>query len=70
MGIYYVTLVDRDFETVVLKTTNKTEAIARARDEQYYIERDKRKDYVEIRKYVEDIEDEDCTCFDYDTIGF
>ena len=70
MGIYYVTLVDRDFETVILKTTNKSEAIAWAKDEKYYIERDKRKDYVEIRKYVEDIEDEDCTCFDYDTIDF
>ena len=27
-------------------------------------------DPLEIRIYKEDIEDEDCTCFDYDTIEF
>ena len=26
--------------------------------------------YVEIRDYAEDIESDDCTCFDYDTIKF
>lgn len=73
MSKFYVTLAStkNDDEFVVLATTNETEAIERARDEQYYIERDKRKgDRVEIRVYREDIEDEDCECFDYDLVEF
>lgn len=67
---YYVTLVDGDFEEAVLKTDSKEKAIERAQDEAYYIERDRRKDTVEIRVYAEDVEDEDCDCFDYNTIEF
>lgn len=69
----YVTLMDgrTTEETVLLKTEDESAAIKRAREEQSYIERDKRKgDSVEIRQYVEDIEDEDCDCFDYNTIEF
>ena len=68
--IYYVTLVNGDNEDVILKTTDKDEAIARAKDERYYIERDKRKDKVEIRVYENDIEADDCECFDYNLIEF
>ena len=68
--IYYVTLVNGDNEDVILKTTDKDEAIARAKDESYYIERDGRKDRVEIRVYENDIEDEACECFDYNLIEF
>lgn len=67
---YYVTTTDGNDEFISLKTTNKDEAISRARDEAYYIERDKRKDKVEIRVYVDDIESESCDCFDYNTIDF
>lgn len=43
----------------------------RARDEQYYIDRDKRKnESVEIRSYVDDIEKDDCDCFDYDLVEY
>ena len=51
--------------------TNLEKAKQKARDETYCIRRDKRKgDMVELRDYAEDIEDEDCNCFDYDTIPF
>ena len=57
-------------EFVVLVTEDKEEAIKAAKDEQYINERDGNNATIEIRVYVEDIEDEDCTCFDYDTIEF
>ena len=51
--------------------TNLEKAKQKARDEAYCIRRDKRKgDMVELRDYAEDIEDEDCNCFDYDTVPF
>jgi len=69
---YYVT--DKDTRTtdewVVLKTKNLPEAIQAAREEQYLVERDKRHSLIEIRLYLEDVEDDECTCFDYDTIEF
>lgn len=73
MSKFYVTLTSsrNDDEFVVLTTTSEAEAVERAQDEQYYIERDNRKgDRVEIRVYREDIEDEDCECFDYDLVEF
>lgn len=67
--IYYVTLTRGDDENCLFKTANKAEAIRRAQDEAYYIERDKRpRDVVEVRLYLEDIEDPECDCFDYDTV--
>lgn len=73
MSKFYVTLTStrNDDEFVLLATTSEPEAVERAQEEHYCIKRDKRKgDRVEIRVYREDIEDEDCTCFDYDTIKF
>ena len=73
MSKFYVTLTStRNYdECVVLVTSSEAEAINRAQDERYYIDRDKRKgDSVEIRVYREDIEDEDCECFDYDLVEF
>lgn len=67
---YYVTLSSECDEFELLKTENREEAIKRAQDEEYYIQRDRRSDRVEVRVYKEDIEDEDCTCFDYDTVFF
>lgn len=67
---YYVMSIKGDDEWELLKTEDKEKAIKWAQDEEYYITRDKRKDSVEIRVYAEDIEDEDCECFDYDTIFF
>ena len=71
MQKYYVMLIIKDDEFELLKTTSEEEAVQRAQDEQYYIQRDKRKgEKIEIRAYHKDIEDEDCTCFDYDLIDF
>lgn len=71
MTKYYVTLIKNYDEFDLLKTTDLEEAIKRAEYEVFFIERDCRKnEEVEIRVYANDIEDEDCTCFDYDTIEF
>lgn len=71
---YYVTKTYNrkgfEDEFIVLVTEDKEEAIKTAKDEQYINERDGNNETIEIRVYVEDIEDEDCTCFDYDTIEF
>lgn len=69
----YVILVNKKScdETVLLVTDDAKKARERAADEQYYIKRDGREDErVEIRSYAEDIEKEDCDCFDYDLIEF
>lgn len=73
MKKYYVTLTSKknDDETVLLITKDIEKAKERARDEMYYITRDKREgDTVEIRDYLEDIENDSCECFDYNTISF
>ena len=70
---YYVTLIGEktDDECILLKTTDIEEAKKRAKEEVYYIKRDKRKgNRIEIRLYRFDIENEYCECFDYDTINF
>lgn len=67
---YYVTLVTKYVETVVLKTTDKNAAIKRAQYEQDCFERDKCYGNVEIRMYEEDIEDEECANFDYNILPF
>lgn len=56
----------------MFETENIEKAKERARDEAYYIKRDKRKnDYVEIQEYESGIEDENGSInFDYDTIEF
>lgn len=64
MKKYYVTLMFRGDEQVEMKTDNLNEAVAKAR---YFAERNNQ---VEIRVYKEDVEDEDCACFDYDTVEF
>lgn len=72
--LYYVTelnpkgLVEEEYTLLVTK--NIYEAQKAARDEAYINERDKTGEKVEIRVYVNDIEDENCTCFDYDTVEF
>lgn len=71
---YYVMSISnkRGFEDefTVLVTEDKEEAIKEARDEQYIEDKDHNGNTIEIRVYDEDIEDEDCTCFDYNTIEF
>lgn len=66
---YYVTAIDKqgnEFE--ILKTNDKEEAIKAAKEEDFTNRRDGNKETIEIRMYEEDIEDEDCECFDYDTL--
>lgn len=72
MKKYYVTEMHNtgeEFEIIALE--NKQEAIKRARSEwKALTESDRRKVTIEIRDYVEDIEDEDCNCYDYNTIAW
>lgn len=70
--LYYVytCMNDGSEEWIREKTYNKHEAIEAAREAEYRLFDQKDKYYIEIRLYVEDIEDEECTCFDYDTIPF
>lgn len=58
-----------DDEFTELITQDKAEAIDAARDLWATIcDADKKTNRIEVREYVEDIEEEDCTCFDYDLI--
>lgn len=62
---YYVTSIKDGDEWTVLKTDRLEDARECAREEASH------KGYiVEIRVYAEDIEDDNCTCFDYDTVAF
>ena len=68
---YYVTAIDQkgnEFE--IFKTNDKEEAIKAAKQEDFTNRRDGNGNTVEIRTYKEDIEDENCECFDYDTLEF
>lgn len=67
---YVMDCDDNGNEWTIMKTMNKLEAIKRARDERYIHTRDRIDNNIEIRIYAEDIEDEECSCFDYDTIDF
>lgn len=66
---YYVVAVSTksDDEREILKTNSKEEAIKEAKEEDFTNRRDGNDEKVEIRMYEEDIESEDCECFDYDT---
>ena len=68
---YYVTSINQqgnEFE--ILKTNDKEEAIKAAKKEDFESRRDGNGNTVEIRTYEGDIENEDCECFDYDTLDF
>ena len=69
MKMLYVTTIKNDNEFTMLKTEGKEEAVKEARliwnD---WTRGDRKTNRLEIRDYVEDVEDEDCECFDYDTI--
>lgn len=64
---YYVTEIKGYDEFVLLKTEDLGEAIEFARDMDY---RKDKGSIVEIRVYKEDIEDENCTNFDYELIEY
>ena len=68
---YYVTAIDKqgnEFE--ILKTNDKVEAIKTAKEDDFTNRRDGNGVTVEIRMYEEDVEDEDCECFNYSTLDF
>lgn len=72
MKKYYVTIEWEQngdiFGDYMLKTDDADEAIKQAR---YFAARTSSKsEKVEIRMYKEDIENDGCTCFDYDTLDF
>lgn len=63
---YYVTAGHNGDEYDLLKTDDLQLAIIRAKYESinpFY-------DFVEIRHYWHNIEDEDCNCFDHNTIEY
>ena len=62
---YIIVLTNGNDEQEVERKYSEAEAIAFARD----FPHDKH-DWVEIRFYTDDIDDEDGECFDYDTIDF
>lgn len=71
MKTYYVIESNKygdEFEQ--LKTTDVEEAKKTARYFQNIEDNDRNGGSVEIRVYVGDIENEECECFDYDTIDF
>lgn len=73
--MFYVTEIDtrdwRDDEFLTGKTEDADEAIEMARHNWAIMcEADRKHSDIEIRVYVEDIENEDCTCFDYNTIAW
>lgn len=70
---YYVTSIknngfEEEFE--ILVTEDKEAAVKAAKAEQHINERDNNGCTIEIRVYAEDIEDEDCTCFDYNLVEY
>lgn len=67
---YYVTSIkDTGDEFVTIVTEDSAEAIKEAREEWDFLTKyDQGHTTIEVRAYVEDIEDEACTCFDYDTV--
>ena len=69
---YYVVAVNTKSgdEWNILKTNDKEEAIKTAKKEDFVNRRDGNGNTIEIRIYEEDIESEDCECFDYDTLDF
>ena len=69
---YYVVAVNTKSgdEWNILKTNDKEEAIKTAKKEVFVNRRDGNGNTIEIRMYEEDIESEDCECFDYDTLDF
>ena len=69
---YYVVAVNTKSgdEWNILKTNEKEEAIKTAKKEDFVNRRDGNGNTIEIRMYEEDIESEDCECFDYDTLDF
>ena len=69
---YYVVAVNTKSgdEWNILKTNDKEEAIKTAKKEDFVNRRDCNGNTIEIRMYEEDIESEDCECFDYDTLDF
>jgi hypothetical protein len=73
----YVTRIEKNVpeEFEILKTNDLDEAKKEARKQQDICDRElevsHNKEYtVEIRNYINDIEDEDCNDFSYDTIDF
>lgn len=66
---YYVTSIGDCDEYIIGAVEDKDEAIKIARNEWLSMTKyDRKKNQIEVRMYVNDIEDEDCDCFDYDTV--
>jgi len=64
--IYRVYVMSGQDESEDWRTVNRREAIRRAQELTKYHD----KEDIEIRLYSEDIDNEECECFDYDTIDF
>lgn len=68
MKKYYITDIKGDDEFTLGIVTDKDEAIKLAREEWRRMNNsDRKNNAIEIRQYVNDIEDENCQNFDYNT---
>lgn len=68
MNKYYITSRKGDDEFTLGTTENKDEAIKLAREEWRGMNySDRKNNEITVRQYVNDIEDEDCENFDYNT---
>lgn len=67
---YYVTLI-HNYKGMDEQTMFKTNDLEKAKEEaRYFAEGCSKHYYVELRTYTHDIEDEDYSCFDYNTIKY
>lgn len=69
---FYVTDVKAEGnEWIILVTEDLDEAIEAARNHWNSLtSHDKKRSTIEVRVYKEDVEDDDCFCFDYDTVSW
>lgn len=69
---YYIKEIHKSGDEFRLGCTeDRNEAIEMARSEWNHLSvNDKKNNKIEVRIYVEDIEDENCDCFDYSTINW
>lgn len=69
---YYIEEIHKSGDEFRLGCTeDRNEAIGMARSEWNHLSaNDKKNNKIEVRIYVEDIEDENCDCFDYSTINW
>lgn len=68
-AVYAMTQIRDNGDEYEMFFGTKEEAIDQARSEwELLCDYDRRHNTLEVRAYVEDVRDDECSCFDYDTI--